>query len=64
MLLSVEEQRGRQLSDPSCLPPGRARAGAHQVFPAVSVAAGSLEPGDTPGLKTELYFCFETRLGL
>lgn len=41
----------------------RARAGMHQVFPAVSLAAGSLEPGDTQGFKMELSFCFETCLG-
>lgn len=64
VLFSFEEQGGKQLSDPSCLPPGRARAGIHQVFPAMNVAAGLLEPGDTPGLKMELCFCFETCLGL
>lgn len=64
MLFSFEEQGGKQLSDPSCLPPGTARAGIHQVFPAMNVAAGVLEPRDTPGLKMELCFCFETCLGL
>lgn len=64
VLFSFEEQGGKQLSDPSCLPPGRARAGIHRVFPAMNIAAGSLEPGDTPGLKMELCFCFETCLGL
>lgn len=64
VLFSFEEQGGKQLSDPSCLPPGTARAGIHQVFPAMNIAAGLLEPRDTPGLKMELCFCFETCLGL
>lgn len=38
VLFSFEEQEGKQLPDPSCLLPGRARAGIHQVFPAINIS--------------------------
>lgn len=38
VLFSFKEQEGKQLPDPSCLLPGRARAGIHQVFPAINIS--------------------------
>lgn len=38
VLFSFEEQEGKQLPDPSCLLPRRARAGIHQVFPAINIS--------------------------